>query len=101
MGLPVVINAWQNEEETGTGGAALFEPAEPKDDGSLVLLDHFDAVAQREGQCDENEQQGDGRQEQRAHPRDVLRALVRQRRHRRGVLSFHHWKLYPKSGMSV
>ena len=57
---PVIIDARQDEKETGAGRAALLESAQPENDGPLVLLDHLDAVAEREGQRHEDQKDGDG-----------------------------------------
>ena len=78
---PVVVDARQDEEQPRPAGASLLEPAQPEYDGALVLLHHLDAVAEREGQRHEDQEEGDGGQQQGAQAGDVLRPRARHRRH--------------------
>ena len=59
--LLVNIQAGDDEEDPGTPGSALDQSAQSEDDGSLVLLDHFDGEEEGEGEgAEDDEDAGDG-----------------------------------------
>ena len=66
--LLVSVNAGHDEEQAGPLGSPGSEAAQPEDDRPLVLLDHLDAHEEGEGQGGQEEEERDGRQEERADP---------------------------------
>ena len=54
----VRVDAGHDEEDARAAGAAAEQPAEPEDDDALVLLHDFDGEAERDGQRDEDQDDG-------------------------------------------
>ena len=55
--LLVDINTGDDEEHPGPPGSSCQQPAQPEDDGPLVLLDHLHHEHQGEWEADEDEEQ--------------------------------------------
>ena len=66
--LLVSINTRHDEEEAGTLGSPSSQSAQAEDDRPLVLLDHLDAHEERQGEGGQEEEERDGRQEERTNP---------------------------------
>ena len=57
----VDIHTGDDKEDPGPPGSSCQQPAQPEDDGSLVLLDHFDGEEEGEGEgAEDDEDAGDG-----------------------------------------
>ena len=59
VNLLVDINTGNDEEDSRTPGSSCQEPAQPEDDGPLVLLDHLNRVEEGEGEGGDDEKEGD------------------------------------------
>ena len=53
-----MIHTGDHEEDPRAPGPARQEQAQPEYDGSLVLLDHLDDEAEREGEGGEDQEEG-------------------------------------------
>ena len=61
VNLLVDVHTRDDEEHARPPGAARQQPAQPEDDGSLVLLDHLDGEEEGEGEgAEDDEDAGDG-----------------------------------------
>ena len=59
--LLVNIHTGDDKEDPRPPGSSCQQPAQPEDDGSLVLLDHLDGEEEREGEGPkDDEDAGDG-----------------------------------------
>ena len=58
INLLVDIHARDHKEDARAPGSARQEQSQSKYDGSLVLLDHLDDEAQREGESGQHQQEG-------------------------------------------
>ena len=57
--LLVDIHTGDDKEDPGPPGSSGQQPAQSEDDGSLVLLDHFDSVEEGEREGGDDEKEGD------------------------------------------
>ena len=76
INLFIDVNTRDDEEHPGTSGFPSQHSAQAEDDRSLVLLDHLDHPAEREGEGDADEEEGDEGQHVRNKPRSLLAALT-------------------------
>ena len=58
INLLVDVHTRNDEEHSRTPSSSCQQPTQPEDDGPLVLLDHLDAPDEREGESDEDEEEG-------------------------------------------
>ena len=61
--LFVRVHTWHDKEEARSLSSTRPESTQAKDNCSLVLLDHLDSDAEREGQGDEHQHERDEREE--------------------------------------
>ena len=70
--LLVHVNAGNDEEDSWTSSLASQHPAQPEDDGPLVLLDHLHHPEQGHGQGEADQEEGDEGQGVRYKPLGLL-----------------------------
>ena len=68
----VDIHTGDDKEDPGPPGSSCQQPAQPEDDGSLVLLDHLHHEEEREGERCEDDEEGDDGHESGTDPRPFL-----------------------------
>ena len=57
--LLVGVDTREDEEDPGPPGSSYQKTTQSEDDGSLVLLDHFDSVEEGEREGGDDEKEGD------------------------------------------
>ena len=72
VNLLVDINTRNDEEDPRTPSSSCQQPAQPEDDGPLVLLDHLDGEEEGEGEGAENDEDGGDGDEEGAYSRTLL-----------------------------
>ena len=72
INLLVNIHTGNDEEDARPPGSPGQEPAQPEDDGPLVLLDHLDGVEQGEGQRGHDQDERDDGEQEAAQPGALL-----------------------------
>ena len=77
VNLLVDINTGNDEEDPRTPGSSCQEPAQPEDDGPLVLLDHLHHEEEGEGEGDQDEEEGAESHDESTDPRPLLTAFNR------------------------
>ena len=55
----VLVNAWQDEKQARTRSSAFLQSSKSEYDCSLIFLDNFDTVTEREGKSDNDQEHGD------------------------------------------
>ena len=63
INLLVNINAGNHKEDSGTSRLTMEHPPQSEDHSSLILLDHLDNPAEREGEGDADEDERDESEE--------------------------------------